>query len=201
MNSKTILGVIVATVFAVSMISLSYADVNPGSLTVTSASQDSEGTYSMDLVGKVKEFNAKDAPDLVTFWAWLTEEGGGDVNVVAITLHHKVNDHQAFDPVFCAGDKNPTCKPIKSNPVQSFHPHYAEFTFTDHDDDVSTDDVLCVTNLVSPNLDFRVHNQDTITVEDSSTTYAGFYATGTIGAINGCPVGLGITSVISTNLP
>ncbi len=57
-----------------------------------------------------------------------------------------------------------------------------------------------MTNLESPNLDFRV-NKETITLEDSSEAWTGFYATGTIGAIDGCPVGLGITSVVSTNLP
>lgn len=113
-------------------------------------------------------------------------------------MHHNVNDQAAFDPVFCPGDKSPQCQSIKSNPVQSFHPHYAEFTAMTVADGSTQ---LCVTNLESPKLDFRVHNQETITLEDDSNSYTGFYATGTIGAIDGCPVGLGITYVVSTNLP
>lgn len=195
------MGLSLAAVFAASMISLVYAaNFNADSANVEDAGQSGD-TFFMDLEAPVKEFNAKNAPDLVTFWAWLIDGGSGDVRVLAITLHHNVNDHQAFDPVFCLGDKNPTCKAIKSSSVQSFHPHYAEFTVTDADNDVDTPDVLCVTNLESPVLDFRVHNQDVITVEDEDSTYAGFYATGTIGVIDGCPVGLGITNLFSTNLP
>jgi hypothetical protein len=199
MNTKTILGISLAAVFAISMTTTAAMADIPGSLTVTDAGQ-TEDTFFMDLVNPVKEFNSKKAPDIVTFWAWSipTQGNGETLRVAAITLHHNINDQAAFDPIFCPDDKSPQCKSIKSSPVQSFHPHYAEFTELTVADGSRQ---LCVTNLESPKLDFRVHNQETITFEDESNTYTGFYATGTIGAIDGCPIGLGITSVVSDNFP
>lgn len=198
MNTKTILGISLAAVFAISMSMTAAMASNEPSLSATDADQEGD-IFWMDLEAPVKAFNSKDAPDLVTFWAWvLDDDNGADLRVAAITQHHRINDQAAFDGVFCPDDKSPQCQTIRSNPVQSFHPHYAEFTATDVG---GAEPALCVTNLESPKLDFRVHNQETITLEDGTEEYAGFYAVGTIGAIDGCPVGLGITSVVSTNLP
>jgi len=199
MNSKTILGISLAAIFAISISMTAAMASNDPSLNATGAGK-TDGAFYMDLDAPVKNFNFKDAPDLVTFWAWVLEDDhGADVRVAAITLHHNINDQAAFDPVFCPEDKSPQCQAIRSNPVQSFHSHYAEFNVIDVDGE--GDFQLCVTNLESPNLDFRANNQPTITLEDDSEDYAGFYVVGTIGAIEGCPVGLGITSVTSTNLP
>lgn len=201
MNTKTILGISLATVFAISMSITAAMASNDPSLNATDAGK-TGGTFYMDLDAPVKNFNFKDAPDLVTFWAWFLEDkgnNGADARVAAITLHHNINDQAAFDPIFCGDDKSPQCQAIRSNPVQSFHPHYAEFKFIDVDGQGNIQ--LCVTNLESPNLDFRVNNQQTITLEDDSEDYADYYAVGTIGAIEGCPVGLGITNIYSSNLP
>lgn len=171
-------------IFAVTLVSGAFADID-GSLDIVDASQ-ADDVFLMTLQDPVKEFNARDAPDIVTFWAWsIPTTGDEDLRVVAITLHHGVNDHQAFE------------MSARSTPVQSFHPHIAEFTAIDVDDNPDTDPVLCVTKLESPALNFRVHNQETISV-NLDETWGEFAATGTIGGVEGCPVELGITSVIST---
>lgn len=93
------------------------------------------------------------------------------LTVDAITIHHSVNDHQAFG------------KDAKSSPVQSFHPHVAYF-----------DSELCVIGLESPKSDFKVKD-NTITLEASDEAFA--VATGTIGPRDECSIGLGITGVVT----
>jgi len=170
MNTKTILAVSLAAVFAVSMISVVHADI-PTYLDITSASTDGN-TLSMTLAGDVKQIPVNKADDLITFWAWVTVTDSG-LEANAITIHHGVNDHQAFG------------KAAQSSPVQSFHPHKVYF---DHDN--------CVVGLESPKADFKVqHNSITL---DSDETFD-FAATGTVGPRADCAAtGLGITSLVDT---
>ena len=183
MNSKTILGISLAAIFVISMtMTAAMADI-PGSLTVVSASSDGV-THEMTVEDKVKQIPANKAPDLITFWAWaipisVDAPVGTTLAVDAITIHHGVNDHQAFG------------KAAQSSPVQSFHPHVAYF---DADN--------CIIGLESPKSDFRVQH-NTLTLEASDTAFA--VATGTIGTggHEACPLGLGITSLVTppTGLP
>ena len=193
MNSRAIWGILIAAVLAVSMSLTVYADIS-GSLTVVSASSDGV-THTMTVEDKIKQIPANKAPDLITFWAFAVPTSPADaaagvaLTVDALTIHHGVNDHQAFDAIACPPDKNPTCKAIKSTPVQSFHPHKAKF-----------DGAFCVVGLESPKADFKAQHK-TITMEASDTAFA--VATGTIGERGECPIGLGITSLVTppTALP
>ena len=189
MNTKTILGISLAAVFAISMtMTAAMADI-PGSLTVVSASSDGD-THVMEVEDKIKQILANKTGDLITFWAFAVPvpgdaPAGTALTVDAITIHHGVNDHQAFG------------KAAQSSPVQSFHPHQAHF-----------DANFCIVGLESPKADFKVQHK-TVTLEASDTAVA--VATGTIGDrgvdINGdpvCPVAnLGITSLVTppTGLP
>ena len=174
MNSRTIFGISLAAVFAISIsATVAMADI-PGSMTVTAASSDGT-THSMTVEDKVKQIPAHKAPDLVTFWAWVLPISGevpeGTTLVVdALTIHHKVNDHQAFG------------KDAQSSPVQSFHPH--KFFF---------DEDNCVLGLESPKVKFKV--QHNTLVMPSSQTEAIAVATGAVGTAGheACPFKLGIT--------
>ena len=91
----------------------------------------------------------------------------------AITIHHGVNDHQAFG------------KAAQSSPVQSYHPHGVTF-------DVDG----CIVGLDSPKADFKVQH-NTVTLE-SENSYD-FAATGTVGPRAECTAtGLGITNLYDT---
>ena len=120
MNTKTLLGISLAAVFAMSMTMTSAMADIPGSMTVVSASSDGN-THVLEAQDKIKQIPAHKAHDLVTFWAFVVEEipddapENTDLTVDAITIHHRVNDHQAFG------------KEAQSSPVQSFHPHKAHF--------------------------------------------------------------------------
>ena len=184
MNTKIILGISLAAVFAISMtMTAAMADI-PGSQTVVSASSDGV-THVMEVEDKIKQIPAKKANDLITFWAFAVPvpgdaPAGTELTVDAITVHHSVNDHQAFG------------KAAQSSPVQSFHPHQAHF-------DVN----FCIIGLESPKVDFKVQHK-TVTLEASDTAVA--VATGTIGPRADCtdsPATLGITSLIThpTSLP
>ena len=183
MNTKTILEISIAAVFVISItMTAAMADI-PGSLTVVSASSDGV-THVMEVEDKIKQIPANKAPDLVTFWAFAIPNPGGapagtTLTVDAISIHHKVNDHQAFG------------KAAQSSPVQGFHPH--KFFF---------DDAFCVLGLESPKSDFKVQHK-TITLEASATAFA--VATGAVGTDGheACPFGLGITSLVTppTGLP
>jgi len=170
MKSKLIIGALVAVLVGVSL-TAAYA-TTPGYFDITAASSDGT-THSMELADRVKEIPANKALDVVSFWAWVIPipDGappGTALAVEAITIHHGVNDHQAFG------------KAAQSTPVQSFHPHRAYF-----------DASFCVIGLESPKADFRVKD-NTITLAASSM--AGAAATGTIGPRTGCTAtGLGIT--------
>ncbi len=99
---------------------------------------------------------------------------GTALTVDAITIHHSVNDHQAFG------------KAAQSSPVQSLHPHQAHF-----------DASFCIVGLESPKADFKVQHK-TVTLEASDTAIA--IATGTIGTRVDCtdsPTTLGITSLVT----
>ena len=115
------------------------ADI-PGSMTVVSASSDGV-THVMEVEDKIKQIPANKADDLITFWAFAVPipgdaPAGTALTVDAITIHHGVNDHQAFG------------KAAQSSPAQSFHPHQAHF-----------DSNLCIIGLESPKADFKVqHN-------------------------------------------
>ena len=183
-------------IFAISMtMTAAMADI-PGSMTVVSASSDGV-THVLEVEDKIKQIPANKAPGLVTFWAFAIPTpadapNGTVLTVDAITVHHRVNDHQVFDPVFCPDDKKKTCKPIKSSPVQSFHPHVAYF-----------DENLCVIGLESPKSDFKVQHKSINLEASGAAAFA--VATGTIGDRgldeNGnpiCPVAnLGITSTVT----
>jgi len=184
MNTKTILGISLAAVFAISMtMTAAMADI-PGSMTVVSASSDGV-THVMEVEDKIKQIPAKKADDLITFWAFAVPVPGDApvgtaLTVDAITIHHSVNDHQAFG------------KAAQSSPVQSFHPHQAHF-----------DGAFCIIGLESPKADFKVQH-NTVTLEASDTAVA--VATGTIGPRADCtdsPATLGITSLVTppTGLP
>lgn len=179
--NKKLLGTIIGTVIIISMTMTSVMADIPGSLTVVEASSDGT-THVMKVQDKVKEIPAGKADDIITFWAWaIPIPGDAPVDttlaVDAITIHHGVNDHQAFG------------KAAKSSPVQSFHPHKAFF-----------DENGCVIGLQSPKSAFSIKD-NVLTLEASDIAFA--VATGTIGAVNECPLGLGITSLVTppTGLP
>ncbi len=68
-NTKTIMGISLATVFAISMtMTAAMADI-PGSMTVVSASSDGI-THVMEVEDKIKQIPANKADDLITFWAF-----------------------------------------------------------------------------------------------------------------------------------
>jgi hypothetical protein len=170
MNSKLVLGTTIATLITVSLTSV-YATT--GYFDIATASSDG-ATHSMTLEDDVKQIPAKKAEDVVSFWAWaiptpVGAPAGTALAVEAITIHHGVNDHQAFG------------KAAQSTPVQSFHPHRAYF-----------DGAFCVIGLESPKADFRVKD-NTVTLEASDVAFAA--ATGTIGPRDDCAIGLGITNV------
>ena len=182
-KTKTILGFSLAAVFAVAMMTTSVFASIEGSQTVVSASSDGN-THFMEVQDKVKQIPAGKANDLITFWAWaipipVGAPAGTTLAVDAITIHHKVNDHQAFG------------KDKQSSPVQGFHPHKAFF-----------DETGCLLDLESPKSDFKVQHK-TLTLEASDTAVKA--ATGTIGAEGhgACPFGLGITDTVTppTDLP
>ena len=181
LNAKIIFGISLAAAFVITMsMTAAMADI-PGSLTVVSASSDGV-TQKMTVEDKVKQIPANKAGDLITFWAWVipTPVDAPERTVIAvdtITIHHGVNDHQAFG------------KAAKSSPVQSFHPHKAFL-------DVN----LCIVGLESPKSDFKVQHK-TLTLEATDTASA--VVTGTIGPREECPIGLGITSLVTppTGLP
>ena len=170
MNTKTILGISLAAVFAVGMFSTAYA-VNAGQFDITSASTDGE-TLTMTVAEKIKQIPANDADDLITFYGWVTVTSDGLV-ADAITIHHGVNDHQAFGMA------------AKSSPVQSYHPHVVTFDANN-----------CIVGLESPKSDFKVqHNTVTLESDDSFD----FAATGTVGPRAECTAtGLGITALYDT---
>ena len=171
-KTKILLGISLAAVFAISMTMTSAMADIPGSMTIVSASSE-DGTHTLNVEDKIKQIPAKKAPGLVTFWAFLIPTpddapAGTVLTVDAITIHHGVNDHQAFG------------KAAQSTPVQSFHPHQAHF-----------DSSLCVIGLESPKADFKVQHK-TVTLE-SSDGDAFAAATGTIGPRDECTAtGLGI---------
>ncbi len=172
-TSKLIIGSLVGVIAIAVSISGAYATFPVGYLDIESANSDGV-THMMTLADDVKQITAKKSEDIVTFWAWAvpnpTEAPEGTfLTVDAITIHHGVNDHQAFG------------KAAKSSPVQSFHPHRAYF-----------DSNLCVIGLESPKTGFKV-NQNTVTLSSSDVAVAA--ATGTIGPVDGCPVGLGVTNI------
>ena len=188
-KTKPLLGISLAAVFAISMtMTGAMADI-PGSMSVVSASSTEDGAHSMTVEDKIKQIPAHKAPGLVTFWAFVINTpddapDGTNLSVDAITIHHKVNDHQAFG------------KAAQSSPVQSFHPHQAHF-----------DANGCVIGLESPKADFKVQHK-TITLQGSDGAAAAV-ATGTIGDMGldsnndpVCPVAnLGITSATITAIP
>ncbi|MDH3277447.1 MAG: hypothetical protein OEL77_03500 [Nitrosopumilus sp.] len=194
MNTKTISGISLAALFAVSMISTGAYAAVADMLDIKEASSDGE-THSMQVAERLQHINSKEAPDLVTFWAWVIETPedapeGTALAVDAITIHHRINDQAAFDAVACPDDKSPQCQAIRSSPVQGFHPHRAFF-----------DENFCVIGLESPKADFRVF-KDTLHLEASDL--AGAAATGTIGDMGLdedeepiCPIAnLGITELV-----
>ncbi len=169
-----------AAAFAITIsMTAAMADI-PGSMTVVAASSDGT-THSMTVQDKVKQIPANKAGDLITFWAWAIPNPvgapvGTALTVDTITIHHGVNDHQAFG------------KAAQSSPVQSFHPHKAYL-------DVN----LCIVGLESPKSKFKV--QHTTLVMTSSQSESIAVATGTIGPRGECPIGLGITSLVTPPTP
>ena len=173
-TKKTLLGISLAAVFAIGMVSSVFA-LNTAQFDITSASSDGS-TLTMEVVEKIKQIPAKDADDLITFYAWVTETNDGGLQADAITIHHSVNDHQAFG------------KDLQSSPVQSYHPHGVTF-----------DSDGCIVGLTSPKVDFKVQDT-TVTLESSN----GFDAavTGTVGPRADCSAtGLGITGVYDAFAP
>jgi hypothetical protein len=170
MTNTVILGTTLAALFAVGMFSAVFA-VNAGQFDIVSASTDGE-TLTMTVAEKIEQIPANKADDLITFYAWVTATPDGLV-ADAITIHHGVNDHQAFG------------KAAQSSPVQSYHPHKVTF-----------DGALCIVGLESPKSDFKVQG-NTVTLEsDDSFDFA---ATGTVGARTDCTAtGLGITNLYDT---
>ena len=182
MTTKTILAMSLAAVFAVSMISAAYAVPRASYLDITGVSTGATSTVTLD--GDVKQIPANKALDTITFWAFPVEEsfGGGSLNVAAVTIHHGANDHQYVGSI--DNDPSPVNQNVRSTPVQSFHPHYANF-----------DGLGCLVGLESPKIDFKVSG-NTITLDTSGVTPLGFAASGTIGVRSECTAtGLGITSL------
>ena len=175
MKSKiTLLGISLVAAFAIGMGSSVFA-LNVAQFDITSASSDGT-TLTIEVAEKIKQIPAKDADDLITFYAWVTTSSLSSVEVDAITIHHSVNDHQAFG------------KDAQSSPVQSYHPH-----------GVSFDGDNCIVGLTSPKVDFKVHDT-TVTLESSN----GFEAavTGTVGPRAECTAtGLGITGIYDLFVP
>lgn len=170
MTKTVLLGVSLTALFAVGMFSAVFA-ANPGQFDITSASTDGE-TLTMTVDEKIKQIPANKADDLITFYAWVAVTSDG-FQADAITIHHGVNDHQAFG------------KAAKSSPVQSYHPHGVTF-----------DSDFCIVGLDSPKADFKVqHNTVTLESENSFD----FAATGTVGPRAECTAtGLGITNLYDT---
>ena len=170
MNSRILLGTSIAALFAVGLFSGAFA-INAGQFDITDASTDGE-TLTMEVAEKIKQIPANKADDLITFYAWVTITSTG-LEADAITIHHGVNDHQAFG------------KAVKSSPVQSYHPHGVTF-----------DSDFCIVGLDSPKASFKVqHNTVTLESEDSFD----FAATGTVGPRSECTAtGLGITNLYDT---
>ena len=177
MTTKIILlGTSIAAIFAVGMFSAVFAansnsGIDPAQFDITSASTDGE-TLSMEVDAKIKQIPANKADDVITFYAWVSFTTTG-LEADAITIHHKVNDHQAFG------------KAAQSSPVQSYHPHGVTF-----------DGDFCIVGLTSPKADFKVqHNTVTLESDDSFD----FAATGTVGPRTECTAtGLGITNLYDT---
>ena len=169
MIKTALLGISLAAVFAVGMFSAVHA-INAGQFDITDASS-TDGILSMEVAEKIKQIPANKADDLITFYAWVTETPTG-LDADAITIHHGVNDHQAFG------------KAAQSSPVQSYHPHGVNF-----------DGDGCIVGLTSPKADFKVqHNTVTLESENSFD----FAATGTVGFRAECEAtGLGITGIYS----
>ena len=172
MNRKLLLGISLATVFIFSIMMLPINADLDGMLDITGASSDGTN-HKMQVADNLKNINKKES-DIVTFWAWAIDNpedapDGTFLTVDALTIHHLVNDHQAFG------------KDAKSTPVQGYHPHRAFF-----------DSDFCVIGLQSPKADFRVKDN---TLQLASDDIAFLAATGTIGAVDGCPIGLGITEL------
>ena len=171
MNQRVLFGTSIAALFAVGMFAGAFGVHGTGQFDIVSASTDGE-TLSMEVADKIKQIPAKKADDLITFYAWVTETPSGLV-ANAITIHHGVNDHQAFG------------KDAKSSPVQSYHPHVVTF-----------DSENCIVGLESPKASFKVqHNTVTLESEDSFD----FAAVGTAGPRDDCTAtGLGITHLYDT---
>lgn len=167
MTRTVLLGASLAALFVVGMFSTVFA-VNAGQFDITSAFTDGE-TLTMTVAENIKQIPANKADDLITFYAWVSATADG-FEADVITIHHGVNDHQAFG------------KDAQSSPVQSYHPHAVSF-----------DSAFCVVGLASPNADFKVQH-DTVSLEsDGSFDFA---ATGTVGARADCTAtGLGITNL------
>lgn len=107
--------------------------------------------------------------------SFITDSQGEVVGLQAdgITIHHSVNDHQAFG------------KDLQSSPVQSYHPHGVTF-----------DEQNCIVGLTSPKADFKVQH-NTVTLESENDF--DFAATGTVGPRDECTgTGIGITQLYDT---
>ncbi|GKS67491.1 hypothetical protein YTPLAS73_10380 [Nitrosarchaeum sp.] len=170
MTKTILLGASLAALFAVGMVSTIFA-VNAGQFDIESASTDGE-TLTMTVAEKIKQIPENKADDLITFYAWVTITDDG-LEADAITIHHGVNDHQAFG------------KAAQSSPVQSYHPH-----------GVSFDSDFCIVGLDSPKAKFKVQH-DTVTLESENSF--DFAATGTVGPRSECTAtGLGITNLYDT---
>ena len=170
MTKTVFLGASLAALFAIGMFSAVYA-VNAGQFDIQSASTDGE-TLTMTVDEKIKQIPANKAGDLITFYAWVSQTSTG-FEADVITIHHGVNDHQAFG------------KAAQSSPVQSYHPH-----------GVSFDEAFCIVGLESPKADFKVQHK-TVTLESENSF--DFAATGTVGARGDCTAtGLGITNLYDT---
>ena len=132
----------------------------------------------MEVAEKIKQIPANKADDLITFYAWVSVIEDSDSNLIGleadtITIHHGVNDHQAFG------------KALQSSPVQSYHPHGVTF-----------DGDFCIVGLTSPKADFKVQH-NTVTLESENDF--DFAATGTVGPRAECSAtGLGITNLYDT---
>jgi len=173
--AKTVLlGVTFTALFAVVMFSPVFA-VNPGQFAIISASTDGV-TLTMTVAEKIKHIPANDADNLLTFYGWGTILPG-NLGFVAdtITIHHGVNDHQAFG------------KDAQSSPVQGYHPHVMTFGAAG-----------CLVDIQSPKADFRVQG-NTVTLEsDDSFEFA---VTGRADLRSECPTGLGIIELYDTSPP
>ena len=93
--------------------------INTGQYEIESASSDGE-ILTITVEDKIKQIPANKTIDLITFYAWVTVIDDG-LEADTITIHHGVNNHQAFG------------KSAQSSPVQSYHPH-----------EVSFDDDFCI---------------------------------------------------------